>query len=275
MLIAVIALFIVSIAFICLERSGRIKLPPFAAGVIYLLLPMIFAVLLSIDLLNGYNEIFIAENFSDELAEESLWKLIKSIVNWKYLASLIAETVLGVIAAVVCLICVIVLSKHCIDKQTALPRIAALAGNLSAAAATVFVCFTALAAIHIALPGLLGISVVYLIFSVVFLFVFLFSGFALLGLALLGYPLLLLEIGVLTLVECLPMIMTSYVWICCFIALNIVSVVISARLFIRLKKEGIFTTANAVVCGIFSVLPLVNVFILAYADSKIKKHSKI
>ena len=217
-----------------------------------------------------YNRFFTTDDaFSSLVDNGNVWDFMKNNIDWGFVVNIIVQALISVPVTILSFSGALASINRCCneyankEKWTALPFAAAVISTISAAAA---IAFTG-AVIIAALGGTAYLSL--LVFIVLMILVVFTLGLFLIA-AVFAVPIYLAGVGLYVLISCLPLIISAYVWCCCFTVLHITSAAMSFYVFIRLKKEGVFTAKNTVISCILSLIPIVNIFASLNTASKIR-----
>lgn len=273
MTIASVMLLIMLIVFLCIEKgkNRKINISPLKSGIIYLLFPFLYSAAMCVGILLMYSRFL---NITDETLNSfadngDIWDFLMNNVDWGFIAGLIIQAIISVpvtilsftgAAASVHRSC-----SECEDKQkwTRLPFAASVISTVSAVIALIFTCI-----IIIAFLG--GTAYLSLLVFVILLILVVFTLGLFLIAAVFAVPIYLAGVGFYMLISCLPLIISAYVWCCCFTVLHIISAAMSFCVFIRLKKENVFTRKDLIISCILCLIPLVNIFTSLNTASKIR-----
>lgn len=273
MIIAGILLLIILIAFLCIEKgkNRKINISPLKSGIIYLMFPLVYSITMCAGIMLMYSSFLDTtdEALNSFIDSGNVWDFIKNNVDWDFIVSFIIQAVISVPVTVLSFTGAIAsVHRNCSeneDKQkwTRLPFAASVISTVSAVTAIIFTCIV----IIVFLGGTAYISL--LVFVILIILVVFTLGLFLIA-AVFAVPIYLAGVGFYMIITCLPLIISAYIWCCCFTVLHVISAAMSFYVFIRLKKDGIFTTGNMVLNCILSLIPIVNIFASINASSKIR-----
>lgn len=272
MTIVSILLLIVLIVFLCLEKgqNRKISMTPFTAGMIYLMFPVIYSIAMTIGIMCMYNSFFVDNDILRALTDNNdIWGFIKNNINWSFVVNLIIQAAVSIPVSIISLAGAFTSARRSCseysDKQkwTRLPFASAV---ISTASATVVVAF---AVITFTTATGETVIVAMLVAALLLVLAMVTMGLAILF-AIFSAPIIIAGIGVFVFATCLPLILSAYVWCCCFVVLHIISAAMSFYVSIRLKKEGIFTKKNMIINCLLSLIPIVNIISSINTASKIR-----
>lgn len=262
-----------TIVFFCLDRAGRISRDGIGRMLAYLAVPLLLALIMCISAMSAASVIDLreAEFFTgDALANDR--------INASYFISLAAQALISVPALVVALVGCISAIKQENDRISdafgidgifgarRLIKTSAFATVFGLAAAIAALVFTSITAVYA--TALFAVGIFEYMAVSLFLAVFTF-GIGLIIMACL-VPFYALFLGLGTVTVCVPYAISAFVWGAAFCVLHIFTVLFAVFAVRRLYKEEILTKKKAILSGIGSAVPVVNIFCIAYLFSKVK-----
>lgn len=279
-LLLTFAILAVTIIYFCLDKAGRIRKNGIGSCLFYIAVPMLSALMICISVMitaGGMGSIFNALTESmdtmNSLADEEVLKAgLSSAVG--VIIQFLASVPAIIIAAAGC-IGFIQREKnestmlfgsdgvYEARKFLKLGAFSAGAAIISGIAAIVFgVCVAAYAS------GAISMGLIQLVLICFFLTMLTFG----VGLILVVFifPILAASLGIGVIINCLPLIISAFAWGCAFCILHVFTVFFAVFGLKKLYSEGALEKKKAMVLGIVSAIPVVNIFVMTYIFSLIK-----